>query len=92
MDLSDDTIRAIMQAILTARSIQCLHLSGYRLKNYMSISKEVLGQLVFDRMTMKRLPPEVPSDWNEPFKLPNALSDEISAEVTSCFCDYKTKN
>jgi hypothetical protein len=56
------------------------------------IVHEVLGSVVFDRISMKRIPQEVSADWNDEMKLPNTNIEEITANVTSSFCNQRIKN
>ena len=65
MDLEPSSLRQIMIALKSARSIQSIHLSGPKLKITKSIAQEVFGHLVFDRITMKRIPNDVDDAWND---------------------------
>ena len=51
------------------------------------IVHEILGSVVFDRISMKRIPPEVNTDWNDEMKIPNAHIEEITSNVNSCLCN-----
>lgn len=51
------------------------------------IVHEILGSVVFDRISMKRIPLEVNNDWNDDMKIPNAYIEEITSNVNSCLCN-----
>jgi hypothetical protein len=87
MEINLESIHAIVTALKTARSIQSIHLSSQQMKKIKQIVHEILGSLVFDRISMKRIPPEVNADWNDAMKLPNTHTEEITANINSCFCN-----
>jgi hypothetical protein len=92
MDLDLESVQAIVIALKSARSIQSIHLTSQRMKQMKQIVHEVLGSVVFDRISMKRIPQEVSADWNDEMKLPNTNIEEITANVTSSFCNQRIKN
>ena len=57
------------------------------MKQIKQIVHEILGSVVFDRISMKRIPSEVNTDWNDEMKIPNAHIEEITSNVNSSLCN-----
>lgn len=90
MDLAIEQVREVIKALKYARSVQSVHLSGSSVKQIKLIAQEILGHLVFDRITMHRVPPQVENDWNEHLRLPNT-SEDITPQVASFMSNQATK-
>ena len=77
------TAKVCMKALMSARSIQSLHLTSPAIDKLSKAADKIFRHCLFNLMDNDPCAEEIPSDWNAHFRVPNLETDEITSNIAS---------
>ena len=71
----------VIMALKYSRTIQSIHLSTPAVETVRALSRDILGDFLFNRMSHTSFAPELPSEWNELGTMPHPDSAPMTRNV-----------